>query len=299
MTYAPIVLFVYNRPVHTRHTVETLQKNIHADKSDLIIFSDWAKDETSQKNVEEVREYLRLISGFKSITIILRERHYGLAESVISGISQVFEKYDAVIVMEDDLESSQFFLTFMNAALDYYKEQNRIYSISGYNYPITIPDDYPYDVYLSYRCGSWGWATWKDRWLKACWNINKNDSFFSDKKAQSEFKRGGNDMVGMLIDQIEGKIDSWAIRWSYTHYINHAYCVFPTNSKIKNIGNDGSGTHVDKTNYFDVAMDSGQSKFTFTNDMKVNNEIAKNFARIFEPSIRLKIKRLLSGRWIL
>ena len=149
MNLAPIILFVYNRPEHTKKTLESLKINELASDSLLFIFSDGNKNENDRKSVEEVRNYISTISGFKEINIILREKNLGLADSVISGVAEVIEKYGKAIVLEDDIVTSKYFLKFMNEALDFYDADKKIYSISGYNFPIKIPKSYQHKIYIS------------------------------------------------------------------------------------------------------------------------------------------------------
>jgi len=161
---SPIVLFVYNRLEHTRRTVEALLKNALADKSSFYIFSDGAKNEADAQKVKTVRDYIKTIKGFDRIEIVLRDKNFGLANSVISGVTEVFKQYDRVVVMEDDIISSPSFLNFMNKALAFYQDSKSIYSISGYPYPIKIPNKYTEDIFISYSTSSWVWGTLKDRW---------------------------------------------------------------------------------------------------------------------------------------
>ena len=151
----PIILFTYNRPDHTRRTVEALQNNFLARYFDLIIFSDGGD------GIKEVRRFIDQITGFKSVTIVKRKTNYGLARNVIEGVSDVFKMYKRVIVLEDDLLTSPDFLNFMMDCLDFYKG---VFSISGYAPDIHIPKSYTQDTYLSHRPNSWGWATWRSRW---------------------------------------------------------------------------------------------------------------------------------------
>ncbi|MCW9065076.1 MAG: glycosyltransferase, partial [Ignavibacteriaceae bacterium] len=166
---APIILFVYNRPEHTKRTVESLLKNTLVSRSNLFIFSDAAKNDKDFKNVEEVRNYIRTIKSFNKIEIIERERNFGLANSVISGVSEVIESYGKVIVLEDDMISSPYFLKFMNEVLNISENEQRIFSVTGYTFPIKIPELYKFPIYLSPRSSSWGWGTWKNRWERADW----------------------------------------------------------------------------------------------------------------------------------
>ena len=169
-TLAPIILFVYKRPVHTKQTIEYLKRNSLAIHSDLFIFSEFPKKAEFEDQVEQVRQYIKTIDGFKSITIVERPVFMGLAKSVITGISSVFEKYDKVIVLEDDILTAPFFLEYMNEGLDKYENDNRIFSVTGFIYPpnlMKIYKEYDKDVCLLPRASSWGWGTWKNRWEKA------------------------------------------------------------------------------------------------------------------------------------
>jgi len=133
----------------------------------------------------------------------------------------------------------------MNKALIYYKNMEQIFSISGYNFPMEKPKEYKYDVFCSYRFISWGWGTWSHSWNKADWTLNNFNHFLNNKKLQLTFNKGGDDLSDMLISQFHGRIDSWAIVWLYTHFQHNVYSVCPTQSKVFNIGFDGTGIHCD------------------------------------------------------
>ena len=278
---APVVIFVYNRPEHTKKTVEALAENYLAKETDVFIFSDGAKNDKATENVQLTRKYIDCIQDknlFESVEIVKAPRNKGLANSVINGVTEIIENFGQVIVVEDDLVSSKDFLRYMNGALEYYKNNESIWSISGYNIPIDIPSYYNHDVYLSYRGCSWGWPTWKDRWSKVDWNVSDYKNFKSNKELRKKFNLGGRDMANMLDLQMEGKIDSWAIRWCYAQYKLNMYTVYPVQSRIKNIGLDGSGTHSRLTIHYDVnfKIDNGICKFE---DLKINPEISKNFQK--------------------
>ncbi len=162
MSTSPVVLFVYNRPWHTRKTIEALKENELAKESRLYIYSDAPKTPDEEKNVSEVRGYLRTIEGFRNIEIIEREENQGLARNIITGVSTIINEHKKVIVLEDDIVTSPEFLTFMNRALDYYENNEKVWHISGWNYPIT-PDGIG-DVFFWRVMNCWGWATWEDRW---------------------------------------------------------------------------------------------------------------------------------------
>jgi len=282
---APIILFVYNRPGHTKRTVESLLKNTLVSRSNLFIFSDAAKNDKDLNNVEAVRHYIRTIKSFNKIEIIEREKNLGLANSVISGVSEVIESYGKVIVLEDDMISSQYFLKFMNEVLNIFETEQRIFSVTGYTFPIKIPELYKYPLYLSPRSSSWGWGTWKNRWEKADWRVKDFQSFITDKSRVESFNNGGDDLTRMLQNSISGKIDSWSVKWTYTHFLNNAYCVYPVKSRIKNIGADRSGVHTGKTKKFDAELELSDVELSGIRTLQPNQEILIKFRKFFKKNL--------------
>ena len=284
MTLSPLILTVYNRPIHTKKTVEALLKNELASKSILYIYSDYLKKEEHREDVKKVREYIHTIKGFKEIHITERKQNYGLAKSIIQGVTEVINKHDKVILIEDDLVTSPMFLTYMNNMLDKYKDEKKIYSITGYNFPpklMKIPKEYKYDIYFSPRAGSWGWATWKDRWNNADWEVKDYDKFLKDRRLQKEFNKGGDDLTDMLIKQMNGELDSWAIRWCYTHFKNNAYCIYPVKSYVDNIGWDGSGVHCGINNKYDGYKTVDELANKCPQLIEGDNNILKSFKKVY------------------
>ena len=249
---APIALFVYKRLWHTKQILNALIKNKYAENSRLIIFSDGAKNEKDQIYVSEVRRYLEGLRGFKEIEIIKREKNYGLAESIIYGVTKVVSQFGKIIVLEDDLLTSPYFLEYMNEALDIYKDKEKVISIHGYTYP--IKEKLPETFFLK-GADCWGWGTW-DRG----WKLFENDSRFLYNEIirrglENEFNYNGSaNYIYMLKNQIEGKIDSWAIRWYASAFLKDKLTLYPGHSLVKNIGMDSSGTHTKKTSAFDVHL---------------------------------------------
>lgn len=244
---APIVLFAYNRPWHLEQTLESLKNNPLSQKSILYCFSDAARTEAEVGNVRRVREILQNLQGFQEIHIVEREKNYGLASSVIAGVSEVMKKHQKAIVLEDDLLLTPNFLDFMNDCLRQYEHSPQIFSISAYLPPISVKD-LQEDVFLFPRCASWGWASWQNRWEQADWQVKDFNDFIKNKKIRREFEQGGNDMTAMLLKQQKGIVQSWAIRWAYTHFRKKAFAVYPKYTKVKNIGLDGSGTNFNAQN---------------------------------------------------
>lgn len=299
MTLAPVILFVYNRPRHTQQTVEALQKNELATESELFIFADGPKinaTEEQKEKIRQVREYIHKIDGFKSITICEKETNCGLANSVIAGVSEIINKFNKVIVVEDDLITSKYFLRFMNEALDFFENDTRIFSVSGYNYSseiLKIPSNYKKDIYLSYRHGSTGWGTWKNRWNSIDWEIADFKEFSENTELQKAFNRGGSDMSGMLKDQMEGKIDSWAIRFDYSLFKQKKLNIRPVKSLVKHIGSDNTGTHSSKNDDKILFVNLDDNWLAKIEEVEPDKTILKNFQKVFDPPPRYSLKRFI------
>jgi len=194
--YAPIALFVYKRLNHTKRTLKALQKNTLAQESELFVYSDGWKNEEDREKVEEIRNYLKTISGFKHLEIIKKEKNEGLANSIIAGVTDIVNKYGKVIVLEDDLVSSPYFLQFMNDALNLYENEERVASVHGYVYPIkgTLPD-----TFFLKHTSSWGWGTWKRAWELFEPDGKKLMQILEQKKLINELNINGTyNFVGML-----------------------------------------------------------------------------------------------------
>ncbi len=251
MTLAPIVLFTYNRLWHTKQTVEALQKNALANESELFIYSDGAKNDAVSLHVRNVREYLQTIEGFKKVTVIEREKNWGLANSIIDGVTNIVNKYGKIIVLEDDLVTSPCFLTYMNEALTLYENEPNVISIHGYIYPVTeLPD-----TFFLKGADCWGWATWRRGWDRFEANGQKLLDEVYKRKLQKEADfDGAYAYTQMLKDQIQGKNNSWAIRWYFSALLQDALTLYPGKSYVQNIGLDGQGTHCSATTVYDVAL---------------------------------------------
>lgn len=239
---APIALFVYNRPQHTRQIVEALLRNPQSIQSELFIFSDAAKTPETISRVEQVRIYIRTVAGFKSVTVIEREKNFGLANSIIDGVTKLCFDYGKVIVLEDDLGLAPTFLNYMNNALDRYQVDEKVMQISGYMFPVRVESDS--DAFFLPFTTSWGWATWKRAWEK----FDPEAKDFELLKVNAQ-KRKAFDLDNsypyfkMLEQQKKGLIDSWAIRWNLSVFIENGLVLFPRKTLVNNCGFDGSGVH--------------------------------------------------------
>jgi GT2 family glycosyltransferase len=249
---APIALFVYNRPEHTRRTISYLQKNLLADESRLFIFSDAAKTDNEKAKVEEVRQLLKKVDGFKAVKVIERKQNLGLANSIISGVTQLVNEYGKIIVFEDDLISSPFTLQYFNEALTRYVDEPKVMHIGAYMYNLrnkSLPQ-----TFFFRAATSWGWATWARAWKDFEPDASKLIDQF-DAKEISQFSIEGTMNFWKQIEGFKaGKNDSWAIRWYATIFLKGGLTLNPGTSLIHNIGNDGTGIHSNKENIYHVQV---------------------------------------------
>ena len=291
---APIALFVYNRPEHMQRTVNSLRKNELASQSDLFVFSDGPKDEAASTAVQQVRSHIRTIHGFKSVTIIERERNWGLGNSVIGGITALCTKFGRVIAMEDDLLTTADFLTFINQALDRYENEPRIFSVSGFNFGFNGPEHYPYDAFCFYRSSSLGWGTWKDRWERADWKMADYHRFCADKEQQRQFNRGGDDLSNMLALHMHGKIDSWAIRWAYTHFKQDALALLSFRPRVFHIGFDDSATNQRRKSFTQLPLTGERkSEFHYPDSARLEERFVVKLQKSLRPSLARKLVRYI------
>lgn len=289
---APIALFVYNRPAHTRQTVEALQKNALSKDSDLIVFSDAPKSAVQAEAVNEVRQYIRQIDGFKSVKIVERETNFGLARSIIEGVTRLCEEYGRVIVLEDDLITSPHFLRFMNDALDMYEDEDRVMQISGFTYPIERMEEETFFLRLP-LC--WGWATWDRAWV----HFRKSDDVMLkfDRKMRRAFSFNNTyHFWSQLESNKKGILNTWFVYWYAALFLKGGLTLYPGKSLVNNIGMDGSGVHRMATNNYDVEL-AATAVQVAPISCKESEEAVKLHERFFKkdyqpiPSIQIRAFR--------
>lgn len=299
MSYAPILLFVYNRPEHTRRCIESLLKNSLASESNLFIYADGAKDSTQQEAVNEVRNYIRSIQGFKQITLMERSENWGLARNIINGVTTQVNRYGKVIVLEDDLVVAPYFLQFMNDALEVYKNEPRVGHIQACDF--TQDASLPATFLIKWT-GSWGWATWDRAWKHFNPNGNELLQELEERKLTHVFDFNGKyGFTRMLRRQIEGKNNSWAIRWNASLFLKDILSLNVGRSLVQNEGFDGSGTNCGGGGLYASHLYLQSLPITPISPIEENKEARQAFIRYYArtnsfwaKAIR-RIKRTLKG----
>jgi hypothetical protein len=287
---APLALFVYNRPRHTRQTVEALLRNELASESDLIVYSDAERDPRSAAAVSEVREFVESITGFRSLRIVRRTANLGLAASIIDGVTAVCGEYGRVIVLEDDLVTAPYFLRYMNQSLKVYENDAAVGSIHGYWYP--VDREVPETFFLR-GASCWGWATWSRAWRFFEPDGRKLLAELRRRKLTDSFDLDGAiAYTQMLKYQNAGKIDSWAIRWHASMFLEDKLQLSPGRSLVRNIGFDGTGTHGGESEVYRVEQSTNPVAVTRT-ALQESPEARAALIRYYRGTRRNIVRRAL------
>ena len=241
MKLAPIILIVYNRPLHTQKAIDSLLKNKYSSESNLFVFSDNAFLKSDKQKVQEVRSYIKTIKGFKKVTMIERERNWGMTNNIIDAVTQIVNQYSKVIVLEDDVLVHPLFIQYMNQSLEMYMYDNIVFGITGYLDPLKnkhIQNNTFFHRYPS----CWGWGTWKRAWLK--FDINLRAQIYLIHKNQ-ELKRFSFNSANMILDQVKKNLSgyyfTYQIRWYASCFNQGGIFLHPAESLTTNIGFDGTG----------------------------------------------------------
>jgi len=297
---APIALFAYKRPLHLKKTLESLSNCAGASESELFIFCDGARKESDVMGVNEARNIAKSRQWCGINHVIERDRNLGLARSVITGVTELCEKYGRVIVMEDDLLVSKHFLSYLNSALDRYEDDERVMQIAGHIFPIKVKAGT--DAIFMPFTTSLGWATWQRAW--ACFDAGMKGL---EKLRQDPVLRRRFDLDGsypyfkMCESQKDGKVDSWAIRWYMSVFMQNGLTLFPARTLLHNIGFDDSATH--SVNKSDEEFYNGKDELTdfqvlrFPPEVKVSEEDyseMKKFLGQKSPNLSGRLKGVFS-----
>ncbi len=292
---APIALFVYNRPEHTKLTIDALKNNYLSQDSELFVFSDAPKSDVSCKEVVQVRQYIKTIDGFKNITVTEREKNLGLSQSIITGITEIVEQCGKIIVLEDDMITSPYFLQYMNESLELYENVPKVACVNGYMFPVAqkLPE-----TFFLRMADCWGWGTWKHAWelFEHDGRTLLNELISRNLQRYFDFNNKHN-YTQMLREQIIGQNDSWAIRWYASVLLKGKLGFYPGRSLIRNIGLDGTGAHCGKDKCLDTSVTQKPISVEEIS-CKENNYARKQIEKFFgrnKPKFHSRLVKVLSN----
>jgi hypothetical protein len=284
--FAPVLIITLNRYKLLKRCVDTLAANYYADRTDLFIAIDYPLNDEHFFEYNKILSYTDKIDGFKSINLIKRNINRGRVDNYLESMNEILAKYDKIIFSEDDNEFSPDFLSFMNKCLQSYRERNDIFSISGYNYPISIPQKYPYEAYKWMGHSAWGFGIWKEKWKKIDWSkdivLNNIQQFFKQPKDVIRFNDVSNHYIPALLLMLKKKElhgDGYICLYQY---LNNMYSIFPTISRVRNMGHDGSGANCRITDkYKHQIIYSGTNNYELPIEIEpmnmINNILKEHF----------------------
>ena len=298
-SHAPIAIFAFNRPHHLANCLQSLERCVGLENSEGTIFIDGARNDQEALVVSSTVGVALKFASKYNFRVEARQENFGLAKSVISGIDEMFSLSPKLIVIEDDLILAKGFLDFMNKGLSRYENNSAIASISGYQYP--IEKELHTSVFLK-GADCWGWATWKDRWEQTSFSGRELLDQISTKKLANEFNlEGSNNYVDLLEKQILGEINSWAILWHASMFLQNRLSLYPPYSLVSNEGGDGLGTHFGNNQLYAQKI-SDEMDFSFPSSFEQSEEYRdaliefyqKNFKKFtFSQRVLGKLKRLI------
>lgn len=292
------ILFTYNRSWHTQKTLDALKENTVLPQK-LFVFQDGLKDLNHKAEWDKVGQIISHIDWCEK-EIVISPNNKGLAASISEGVTSVFEEYDAVIVLEDDCVSHPLFMKYATDCLQKYKDEEKVFAINGYSWPVNVQENGT-DVFFTGRAGSWGWATWKNRWKYYEQDYTILRSIKNDKELCEQFEIWGQDLECYLKGNIDGICDSWAVFWALQCIKRGGFCPTPYQSLIQNIGFDGSGTHCSNMDIVDRTRKKEsmeEIKFPDTVEYPVNyKEIYSDKFRWVSPEIRQKCYNNMLYQW--
>jgi len=275
----PVALTVYNRPKHTAHVLAALRTH---DVQSLYIFSDGAKGVGDRAAVWEIRDLITsTIDWVIPEIIFLRGDNIGLRHSLVAAVDHVLAEHETVIVLEDDCVPGPHFFTFMTECLERYESDDNVLGVTGYTVPIpgSILGSYPYDCYSFPRIGSWGWATWRNRWQ--LYERDVTTAYDRAKRLGCDLTAGGKDIPGMIERSIAGKLDAWTPGWLLTNILTGTHYIYPTASHVTNIGHDGTGVHCGKTGRYDTPIAKTSPTRFPAKAPNLDRRIVENFRKYY------------------
>lgn len=255
-----LAVFCYKRANKLKRCIDALLQNPECASIDIIFFSDGYKGENDKAGVLETREYINSITGFRNVIRHFRERNVSTGPNFKQGLTFLSENYERFIVVEDDLIVSPNYVKFLLDALEYYQDDQSVFCVTGYVYPITI-NNYHYDTFVYKRFCSYGWGGWGNRFKNVIWDEQELQKLMDTSPGfLKRLNNEGLDLGRMLRKQINGEISTWDVQLQVHIAENRLKVIYPSLSKVSNIGFDEESTNTFGINYLITAVDDGEQR---------------------------------------
>jgi len=291
--FAPVLISTLNRYEHFKRCVESLSLCTYAEKTDLFIALDYPLKKSHWNGYKKIVSYVLDIKGFNKVVVVKREINYGARKNIDTVRNMIFERYDRIILSEDDNEFSPNFLDYINKGLDNFENDNNVLAVCGYNFPIKMPSNFSANYYRYRGFSAWGYGTWKHKFYNVQFSIDEMISFAQNKGHINKLNQISERHYFNLATSILRKKEKYG---DFTIFLKNIkrdkYCVFPVVSKVRNHGNDGSGVNCeayDSQKFLNQKIDNTNS-FVFLDDESKNSDIINPLLRKY---FRLTLKQRL------
>jgi len=289
----PLAIFAYNRPEHLSKVLDALALCHRFNEINLNVFIDGAKSEFEEENVKKTILKTNQFASHNDVNVFVSKSNLGLARSIKYGVDKLMETNEKIIVLEDDILPSKYFLDFMIEGLKKYEKNNRVASIHGYLPNFQMETDMPF-----FRRGAdcWGWATWRNRWIEVEWNSKILLTNLRNQKLFKDFNLGNSYCFTCMLErQMKGEIDSWAIRWHASMFLQNKLTLYPNRSLVINFGFDGSGSHGGNNRFYETKMTNERICIPDI-DVKESKNGRKQFKRYYKKTFNTSFKSRFSRK---
>lgn len=226
----PVVLFAYSRADTLQRTLACLREN---QVPKLYAFCDGPRSSADESATRDVRALLRDIA-WTDVTVIERTRNLGLGRSIRAGVTEVLAKHESLLVFEDDLVCVPGTYRYLAAALEHYRDDPRVMSVTGWTHPRVTPANVVDQPYFDGRAESLLWGTWRRAWRGM--HHDAAQLVAACRRLGIDPARYGDDVLAMAA--VERDRNIWAVRWLCLHILNGGLCMRPPRSLVEHIGLD-------------------------------------------------------------
>lgn len=295
VNFAPVLIPTLNRYDHLKKCIESLSKNKYAHETHLFIALDAPLKESHVDGYNKSKDFLTTISSFKEITVFVRESNLGAKKNLDLARKEIFKLYDRIIVSEDDNYFSENFLEYINLGLENFKDSENVYAICGYNYPISIPKNYYANFYFWKGFSAWGYGVWREKFRDSFYSIDDINDYLKKPSNAYQLGKYASHYLTSLLDIVKKNYMTGDTAICMHLIKNNMYCVFPTHSKVRNLGHDGSGIHCGKSDVFSKQLiDENYSfEYFFSSIEYEDKEIYKVLKVYFDNDWKSKTKTFI------
>ena len=259
----PVLIATLHRYEHFVRCVESLQRNPLAKETELIIGVDYPPSEKYLEGNHRIKKYIHTIKGFGKVTIFERDTNLGAVRNFASLYQYAYAKYRAIIVTEDDNVFSPNFLYFMNQALRNYEQDERITSVSAYNYP-NMYNQNGYNAFLRPVSVEFGIGFWKEKSDNIIINdLNYYEATLKSVKKSMKIIFTSLAEMRMLLKMVKNGTIWGDVGRSIKNINENKYQLAPSVSLVRNCGYDGSGEHCGKDEHYTNQIIDTNDQFIF------------------------------------